>query len=190
MNELLSKLHEKLANKRYRESFVASVAKRMIPAQIRRIRKQRDMTQATLAKASNLTQGVISRAEDSDYGNLTVNTLIRVAGGFDCAFVGRFVPFSELARWYVLLDNENCLEVPCFADDTGFTVGKPPTQELLTAGAIDSNGIQLSIEFTERSAVMDREKRAGVISIAEKDRDAVYRFAEFAAGSYSKAEGM
>ena len=64
-----------------------------------------------------MTQGVISRAEDPDYGNLTVNTLVRIAGGFDCAFVGRFVPFSELGRWYSNVANEKTLEVLSFEDE-------------------------------------------------------------------------
>ena len=117
----LSSLWEKLTrSKKYRESFVASVVKRMIPLQIRVLRKQRDWSQAQLATESKLTQGVISRAEDPDYGNLTVNTLVRIASGFDCAFVGRFVPFSELCRWYSMLEHENALRVPSFDDDAGF----------------------------------------------------------------------
>jgi transcriptional regulator with XRE-family HTH domain len=91
----------------------------MIPLQVRVLRKQRDWTQAHLAGESKLTQGVISRAEDPEYGNLTVNTLVRIGAGFDCAFVGRFVPFSELGRWYVALENEKALEVPTFGDDHG-----------------------------------------------------------------------
>ena len=46
-----------------------------------------------------MTQGVISRAEDQDYGNLTVNTILKIADGFDVAFVGEFVPYSELERF-------------------------------------------------------------------------------------------
>jgi len=111
----LSNLWEKLSHsKKYRESFAASVVKRMIPLQIRALRKQRDWSQARLAAESKLTQGVISRAEDPEYGNLTVNTLVRIGAGFDCAFVGRFVPFSELARWYADLSDEKALEVPGF----------------------------------------------------------------------------
>jgi transcriptional regulator with XRE-family HTH domain len=89
----------------YRESFAASVAKRMIPLQIRVLRKQRgpEWSQARLAKESKLTQGVVSRAEDPDYGNPTLNTLVRIAAGFDCAFLGRFVPFSEVGKWYAKL---------------------------------------------------------------------------------------
>jgi transcriptional regulator with XRE-family HTH domain len=117
----LSRLREKLAHsKKYRESFAASVVKRMIPLQIRVLRKQREWSQAELAKQSSLTQGVISRAEDPEYGNLTVNTLVRVAAGFDCAYIGRFVPFSELGKWYSSLDDEKLLEVSSFESDTGF----------------------------------------------------------------------
>jgi len=120
VSELYS-LWEKLSrSKKYRESFAASVVKRMIPLQVRVLRKQREWSQARLGKESQLTQGVISRAEDPDYGNLTLNTLARIAGGFDCAFVGRFVPFSELGKWYTTLDHEDALRVPSFEHDAGF----------------------------------------------------------------------
>lgn len=106
------------SNKPYRDAFVSSVAKRIIPAQIRILRRQRKWSQAQLAKESSLTQGVVSRAEDPDYGNLTVNTLLRLAAGFDCAYVGRFVPFRDLEQWYSLLSSEGQLEVPPFAEDS------------------------------------------------------------------------
>jgi len=128
MSELF-KLWQKLSrSKKYRESFAASVVKRLIPLQIRVLRKQRDWSQAQLAKESVLTQGVISRAEDPDYGNLTINTLVRIGAGFDCAFVGHFIPFSELGRWYTALVDENSLRVPSFADDVYSADRKPVGQ--------------------------------------------------------------
>jgi transcriptional regulator with XRE-family HTH domain len=124
----LSRLREKLGySKRYRESFAASVVKRMIPLQIRVLRREHDWSQAQLAKESNLTQGAISRAEDPDYGNLTINTLVRIASGFDCAFIGRFVSFSDLGRWYTALEDERALKVPSFGEDIGFIERKAPT---------------------------------------------------------------
>jgi transcriptional regulator with XRE-family HTH domain len=126
----LSNLWQKLnRSERYRESFPSAVVKRMLPLQIRVLRKQRGWSQAQLAQESKLTQGVISRAEDPDYGNLTVNTLVRIAAGFDCAFIGRFVPFSELGKWYTTLSNEKALEVPSFKDDSGFIERKAPKAE-------------------------------------------------------------
>jgi hypothetical protein len=40
-----------------------------------------------------------------------------VAAGFDCAFLGRFVPFSELTQWYDGISNERSMEVASFSDD-------------------------------------------------------------------------
>lgn len=133
----LSSLQEKLAHsKRYRDSFASSVVKRMIPFQIRVLRRQRDWSQSELARESKVTQGVISRAEDPNYGNLTVNTLVRIAAGFDCAFVGRFVTFSELGRWYAGLGNERALEVPGFAADVGFIERKGSQSATAAVGVI------------------------------------------------------
>lgn len=108
-------------SKKYREEFVFSLFKRMVPFQIQGLRKQRGWSQQILAKNANLTQGVISRAEDPDYGNLTINTICRIAGGFDVAFIGKFVPFSELDKWYVGL-SEQAIEVPSFEEENVFIV--------------------------------------------------------------------
>ena len=100
----LKELWLKLRDKRYREAFVASQVKQAIPYQIRALMKAQELTQAQLAERSGLSQGVISRAASPMYGNLSLNTLVRVAAGFDVAFVGRFVPFSEMTRWLDRLD--------------------------------------------------------------------------------------
>ena len=138
----LYKLWEKFAKrKKYRDLFVAAgQTKQLIPMQIRVLRKQRDWSQTTLAQESNLTQGAISRAEDPDYGNLTINTLVRVAAGFDVAFVGKFVPFSELGRWFTELSEEG-LEVASFGDEVNPALDfdlQPPTGRSLDRAATRS----------------------------------------------------
>lgn len=113
----LSNLWAKLTrSKAYREAFVAAELKRGIPAQIRVLRKQRGWNQAVLAEHADLTQGAISRAEDPDYGNLTFNNILKIAAGFDVAFVGKFVPFSELARYQSDL-SEQSLQAVSFSED-------------------------------------------------------------------------
>jgi transcriptional regulator with XRE-family HTH domain len=99
--------------KQYRSAFARAQFKRLVPFQIEVLRKQRGWSQYELAERAHLTQGVISRAEDQDYGNLTVNTILSIADGFDVAFVGKFVPFSELDGWYVNLSAKN-MHVPSF----------------------------------------------------------------------------
>jgi transcriptional regulator with XRE-family HTH domain len=93
------------ASKKYREEFVAAQVKRGIPFQIRQMLDAKEWNQSELAERANLTQGVISRVMNPNYGNLTLNTLIRVAAGFDVAFLGHFVPFSELDRWFSKLSD-------------------------------------------------------------------------------------
>src|SRR5437773_9339741 len=99
-------LWKKLEDKKYRTSFVANLVKRCIPFQIRAIMTKKELSQQLLAERSGLSQGVVSRAVDPNYGNLTLNTVIRVAGGLDVAFVGLFVPFSELGKWTVRMSDE------------------------------------------------------------------------------------
>lgn len=111
-----SNLWQKLRRKAYRDRFAASALKRSIPIQIRALREKRGWSQEELATRSGLTQGVVSRAENPDYGNLTFNTAIRIASGFDCAFVGRFVPFSELGRWFLDFSEDN-VSVEGFEDE-------------------------------------------------------------------------
>lgn len=101
------------ASKKYREEFVVSQVKQGIPFQIHAMRKDAGISQKELAEKSHLTQGVVSRAEDPDYGNLTLNTIVRISAGFDVAFIGNFVPFSKLVQWYEEL-SESAVRVEPF----------------------------------------------------------------------------
>jgi transcriptional regulator with XRE-family HTH domain len=115
---IISNLWEKFAkSKKYREEFVAAQAKRGIPFQARALLKaRRGWTQQTLAEKSGLTQGVVSRALNPNYGNLTLNTIVRIAAGFDVAFIGMFVPFSELERWFQNMSEES-VQVATFEEE-------------------------------------------------------------------------
>lgn len=111
-----SVLWEKLRSDRaYRREFAAAQFKRLVPFSIGALRRERQWSQKDLAESSGLTQGVISRAEDMDNGNLTVNTILRIADGFDVAFIGSFVPFSELERLVGKLSDKEF--VPAFEQE-------------------------------------------------------------------------
>jgi len=103
-------------SKEFREEFSALQLKRGVAFQIRALLKKRGWTQGKLAENAKLTQGVISRAQDPNYGNLTVNTINRVAAGFDVAFIGLFVPFGLLVEWFENL-SEELGEVEPFEDE-------------------------------------------------------------------------
>jgi len=170
----LSSLWEKLSNRAYREAFAASVVKRMVPLQIRVLRKQRDWSQARLASESSLTQGVISRAEDPEYGNLTVNTLVRIAAGFDCVYVGRFVPFSGLAKWYSDLSNEQLLEVPSFEKDSISDRKEVQSAIAFSGATLQSASVYGGAVFSGTSRQMVRRARRCEVIVTPK-RSAVRR---------------
>jgi transcriptional regulator with XRE-family HTH domain len=111
-------LWRKLSDSRdYRKEFVSTLLKRGTAMQIQSLMKQKGWTQTQLAEQSGLTQGVISRASNPAYGNLTFNTVIDIAGGFDVAFIGRFVPFSELAKYVKNMPEELSFSMPSFEHD-------------------------------------------------------------------------
>ncbi len=109
---------EKLAKgKKYRDTFALWLLKRSVAFQIKVLRKKHCGSQATLAERSALTQGVVSRAEDQEYGNLTFNTVGRIAAGLDMAFIGRFVPFSELVKFSADLSEDEFARIPTFEEE-------------------------------------------------------------------------
>ena len=90
---------EKLRDREYRHALAVAQFKRFVPFQISALRKQRNWSQQELAESAGLSQGVVSRAEDPDYGNLAANTILRIANGLDCVFVGKFVSYAEFENW-------------------------------------------------------------------------------------------
>ena len=107
----------KLSNKQYRDHYALSLLKRSVAFQIKTLRKKHCGTQTALAEKSNLKQGVISRAEDQDYGNLTFNTVGRIAAGLDMAFIGKFVPFTELITFSGELSEEEFKNILTFDEE-------------------------------------------------------------------------
>lgn len=108
-------LRDLAKSKLFRAEFVKSHTKRLLPLQIRDLMVQHEVNQSELATESGLSQGTISRAIDPEYGNLTINTCVNIAAGFDIAFIGHFVPYSELIRW---LDKHGSdAKIPSFNDE-------------------------------------------------------------------------
>jgi transcriptional regulator with XRE-family HTH domain len=126
----------KLRSKKYREAFVLQAFKRIVPFQIYAMRKKRGWSQEKLAEQAKITQGVVSRAEDPNYGDLTIKTICRVASGFDVAFIGKFVPFSELDRWFNNISEESGV-VPSFDQD-----GVIPFVSLPKTGQNEAMGLE------------------------------------------------
>jgi len=100
MPSIYSRMFKKFKDKRYRDAFLASQVRRMIPKQVRAIRDAQGMTQQELADAAHTTQTVISRIEKgSGSGNLTIKSLLNLASALDVALVIRFEPIDRLIEF-------------------------------------------------------------------------------------------
>src|SRR5258708_709548 len=131
----MSTIWRKLArDKRYREEYAIAMLKRMIPYPTRSIRKKRGWSQAKLAEEAKVTQGVISRAEDPDYGNLTLSTIGRIAAGYDLAAVVKFVPFGELVRYSEQTSEREFAALPTFEEENAPNQAAPEDLSLSKIG--------------------------------------------------------
>jgi transcriptional regulator with XRE-family HTH domain len=149
----ISSRWRKLREKKYREEFVASQARRAIPFQIRALMRRRKISQQELADRSGLTQGVISRAANPAYGKLALNTIIRVAAGFDVAFIGVFVPFSKLVDFFDSLSEQRLGDVLSFVQEDERISALEPTQTAIE----------------EHAVIIQQTQRAGALSTESDD---------------------
>jgi transcriptional regulator with XRE-family HTH domain len=109
-------------SKRYRTQFVSAQARRAFAFQLRAIMKKRGISQEKLAERAGLTQGVISRASDPNYGKLTITVITKIANGLDMAYLGILVPYSKAVEWVSNL-SEDFVQVRDFEEENaGFSV--------------------------------------------------------------------
>jgi transcriptional regulator with XRE-family HTH domain len=110
------RLLAKLKNKAYRKAYTAEHVKTTTPLQIRTVREQREWTQGKLAAEAKTTQTAISRTEDPNYGNLTLNNLLKIAAALDVGLLVKLVPFSRLVKEYEDL-SPIAMSVPSFIEE-------------------------------------------------------------------------
>jgi transcriptional regulator with XRE-family HTH domain len=113
---LRRRLLAKLKHKAYRDAYTVEHVKTMTPLQIRTLREQREWTQGKLAAEAKTTQTAISRTEDPNYGNLTLNNLLKIAAALDVGLLVKFVPFSRLVKEFEDLSPE-AMSAPSFMDE-------------------------------------------------------------------------
>ena len=105
-----------LRDKEARSAFAGAHLGPNIAAQIRANRETRDWLQEDLGQRTGMKQTQISRLENPNYENFTLNTLRRLAEAFDVALVVRFVPFGDFADYLSTLSVES-LSAPGFHED-------------------------------------------------------------------------
>jgi len=80
----------------YRDSYLEGYVKTSIALQIRALRERLGITQSEFAKKLDVTQSVVSRLENTEYGAVTISTLLKVARENNVALEVRFVDYPTI----------------------------------------------------------------------------------------------
>ena len=90
----LAKL-QRFEDKPYRDGYLQTHIRSGIAYQINALREQSGLTQTEFASLIGKPQSVVSRLENTEYGRVTVQTLLDVASALDVALLVRFVSYPE-----------------------------------------------------------------------------------------------
>jgi transcriptional regulator with XRE-family HTH domain len=99
-------LRELLKDPIRRQDFFKSITQDEIAAQIRTLRKKRNLTQTALARLSGMKQSAVSRIEKAEYSSWTLATLFRVAAGLNGRWRMILEPAEEAIQEYNFLEAE------------------------------------------------------------------------------------
>ena len=87
---------EPFLDKDYRDSYLDGHVKGRIAYQIFQLRKDLNLSQAEFGKLISQAQTIVSRLENTEYGAVTVNTLIKIAQGLGIGLEIRFCDYEHL----------------------------------------------------------------------------------------------
>ena len=85
----------KFDRKAYRDGYLQAKVRGLIAYQIQALREKTGLNQTDFAKKIGKTQSVVSRLEDTEYGRVSVQTLLDVACALDVALVVKFASYPD-----------------------------------------------------------------------------------------------
>ena len=93
-------------SKKYRDGYLQARVRGYIAYQMQALREKLDMTQEAFASLTGKKQSAISRLEDTEYGRVSVQTLLDVASATNVALVVKFVSYPEFLNQTRLMNPE------------------------------------------------------------------------------------
>jgi transcriptional regulator with XRE-family HTH domain len=85
----------KFDRKAYRDGYLQAKVRGLIAYQIQALREKTGLSQTDFAKKIGKTQSVVSRLEDTEYGRVSVQTLLDIACALDVALVVKFASYPD-----------------------------------------------------------------------------------------------
>jgi transcriptional regulator with XRE-family HTH domain len=89
-----------LDSKEYRDAYVDEHVRTTVAYQLRSIRERLGLTQKQFANVLDRPASVISRLENTEYGKVTVQTLLDIARRLDVSLIVKFASFPEFLSAY------------------------------------------------------------------------------------------
>jgi transcriptional regulator with XRE-family HTH domain len=86
---------EKFAAKKYRDGYLQSRVRGFTAYQIQALREKLGLTQDQFAELTGKKQSTISRVENTEYGKVSVQTLLDIACATDVALIVKFASYPE-----------------------------------------------------------------------------------------------
>jgi transcriptional regulator with XRE-family HTH domain len=86
---------QKFSSKKYRDGYLQSRVRGYIAYQVQALREQLGLTQAGFANLTGKQQSTISRLEDTEYGRVSVQTLLDIACAANVALIVKFASYPD-----------------------------------------------------------------------------------------------
>lgn len=140
--------------KAYRDGYLQAKVRGMIAYQIQALREKTDLSQTEFAKQIGKTQSVVSRLENTEYGKVTIQTLLDIACALDVALVVKFASYPDF------LFQTRDASVAALQPDTIFeTLSQQPAQferpTKLPLGKAAATGNAVGQNYSPRLAIND-----------------------------------
>ena len=172
-------LSQKLRDKAYRRKFFWAESCAQIAKQLIELRKRRGLNQKQVAEMTGTKQPAISRAEQADYQNRNLNTLLSIADVLDARVRVLIEPSEDILREY---DNEAA------ADAAETDAAEEQVERMFAATeAPPSYPIQAETEILKEAqeigeVAISRSSAPSVIGARGTRREASFQFAASSPG--------
>lgn len=107
--EKKNKFLQEVRDYEYRHEYVSANIVNGLAFQIGLMREAQEWSHDELAERCGETSKSISRIENPNCEDYSLDTLLQLAKAFDVALLVRFAPFSELADWVINLSDEKLI---------------------------------------------------------------------------------
>lgn len=140
----INPLAKQLEHKEFRDSYLKSHVKLFLATQIRSLRGKR--SQAEFAKMLGTKQSVISRYENPEYGQVTLQTLLDIATKLDIALVARFTNYVDFL--HTTSDFSKTARTPKAYDKADVSLMKEELEQ--THATVENNKV-IKLDFSKNS---------------------------------------